>query len=78
VSPTVFREGPFRFFFNSREEDRMHVHVESPDGQVKVCEPEITVAQNHGISEREVGKILRVPERRHGEIRQRWGQHRRG
>ncbi|MFW6235057.1 MAG: DUF4160 domain-containing protein, partial [Spirochaetota bacterium] len=27
MSPTVFREGQFRFFFFSREEPRQHVHV---------------------------------------------------
>jgi len=27
MSPTVFREGGFRFYFFSREESRMHVHV---------------------------------------------------
>lgn len=30
--PTIYREGPYRFFFNSREETRMHVHVQSTDG----------------------------------------------
>jgi len=27
MSPTVLRDGPFRLFFFSREEERMHVHV---------------------------------------------------
>ncbi|MFN7338865.1 MAG: DUF4160 domain-containing protein, partial [bacterium] len=27
MSPTVFREDGYRFFFFSREETRMHVHV---------------------------------------------------
>jgi hypothetical protein len=27
LSPTVFRDGPFRFFFFSREESRLHIHV---------------------------------------------------
>jgi hypothetical protein len=35
VSPTVFREGPFRFFFFSREEERIHVHVTSSEGEAK-------------------------------------------
>jgi len=25
--PTIYRESPYRFFFNSREESRMHVHI---------------------------------------------------
>ena len=33
--PTIYREGPYRFFFNSREETRMHVHVQSTDGACK-------------------------------------------
>jgi hypothetical protein len=79
MSPTVFRDGPYRFYFNSREEDRMHVHIESPDGQVKVwLEPRIELAQNHGIAEREVRKIGRILELRHVEIEERWRQHRRG
>jgi hypothetical protein len=78
MSPTVFREGQFRFYFNSREEDRMHAHIESPDGELKVwLEPRIEVAQNHGIPEREVTKILRILEKRHGEIEERWREHRR-
>lgn len=79
MSPTVFREGPYRFYFFSLEEDRMHVHVEAPDGELKVwLEPRIEVAQNHGVAEREVTKILRIVETRHGEIEQRWrGHHRR-
>jgi len=36
MSPTVFRERGYRFFFFSREEDRMHVHVLSGDGESKV------------------------------------------
>ena len=27
MSPTIFREGGYRFFFFSREEPRMHVHA---------------------------------------------------
>jgi hypothetical protein len=30
---TIFREGPFRFFFCSREEERIHVHVQTADGE---------------------------------------------
>ena len=33
MSPTVFREGGFRFYFFSREETRMHVHVQAADGE---------------------------------------------
>jgi len=35
MSPTVFREKGYRFFFFSREETRMHIHVISGDGEAK-------------------------------------------
>ena len=55
MSPTIFRDGKFRFFFFSREESRMHVHVVSGDGEAKSwIEPEIGLAQNYGLSERDL------------------------
>jgi hypothetical protein len=54
MSPTVFRDGPFRFFFSSREEERLHVHVQSADGEAKVwIEPRIEVARNYELSDQD-------------------------
>jgi hypothetical protein len=50
VSPTVFRLRNYRFYFFSREEPRMHVHVLSPDGEAKFwIEPTIELAMNKGL-----------------------------
>jgi len=47
MSPTVLYDGDCRFFFFSREESRMHVHVHCPDGEAKFwLEPEIELAKN--------------------------------
>lgn len=35
MSPAIFREGGFRFYFFSREEPRIHVHVHGADGEAK-------------------------------------------
>jgi len=35
MSPTVFRERGYRFYFFSREEPRIHVHVQHSDGEAK-------------------------------------------
>ena len=35
MAPTVFSYQKYRFFFNSREEKRKHVHVETTDGTAK-------------------------------------------
>jgi len=78
MSPTVFREGRYRFYFNSREEDRMHVHIESPDGEAKFwLEPRIELDETYGISHREITKLLKILEERHGEIEDHWRQHHR-
>jgi hypothetical protein len=46
MTPTVFREKGYRFFFFSREENRMHVHVISGDGEAKYwLEPKIELAE---------------------------------
>jgi len=48
MSPTVFKEKGYRFFFFSREESRMHVHVVSDEGEAKFwLEPEIELAKNY-------------------------------
>jgi hypothetical protein len=49
MSPTIFREGPFRFYFFPREETRMHVHVHATAGEAKFwLEPRIELARNYG------------------------------
>ena len=58
MSPTLFYEGPYRFFFFSREEKRMHVQVMTSDGEAKFwLEPDISLAQNHGLSKAEITNI---------------------
>jgi hypothetical protein len=73
VSPTIFREGPYRFFFFSREESRMHVHVFSSEGEAKFwMHPRIELAQNRGIPSREITILARIIERRADEIAAAW------
>jgi len=36
MAPTLLKKGPFRLFFFSREEMRIHVHVAHPDGEAKL------------------------------------------
>jgi hypothetical protein len=76
MSPTVFREAGFRFYFFSREEPRMHVHVHCADGEAKFwLEPHIEVAQNVGMSERQIRAAQALVEDHVDEIRRAWQQH---
>ena len=70
MSPTIFRDGGFRFYFFSREEARMHVHVQCPDGEAKFwLEPTIALAHNYGLSGRQVRAAQQLVEAHADEIR---------
>jgi len=73
LSPTVFREGEFRFFFFSREESRVHIHVSHPDGEVNFwLRPTIELARNIGLSSSKVNEAERLIESRQQEIIDAW------
>lgn len=76
MSPTVFRDGPFRFFFFSREEERIHIHVTCPAGEAKFwLEPEIELARSHGLAEHDLARTRRLVEEREDVIREAWTDH---
>lgn len=76
MSPTVFREGSFRFYFFSREEKRMHVHVQGTDGEAKFwLEPEIELATSIGLRQHQLKAIRRIVEEHQDEIRNAWKRH---
>ena len=73
LSPTVFRYGGFRFFFFSREESRMHIHVSHPDGEAKFwLEPTTELARNIGLSSSKMKEAQRLVESRNKEITDAW------
>jgi hypothetical protein len=76
MSPTVFRAGKFRFYFFSREESRMHVHVHAPSGEAKFwIEPQIELAVNYGLPGKQVNTALRLVQEHEDEIRRAWQAH---
>jgi hypothetical protein len=76
MAPTVLREGPFRLFFFSREEPRIHVHVSHPDGEAKFwLTPVVALATSVGLSERQLREAHRIVEEHLEEIRHAWHQH---
>ena len=76
MSPTVFKEKGYRFFFFSREEERMHVHVVSGNGEAKFClEPEIKLAKNYSYSRKQLKEIELLVEVHCNEIISAWKQH---
>lgn len=76
MSPTVFREGPFRFYFFSREEARMQVHVQAPEGEAKFGpEPKVELAMSAGLPRHQVKSALAMVKEHEDEIRSAWHAH---
>jgi Domain of unknown function (DUF4160) len=76
MAPTVARDGPYRLFFFSREEARIHVHVAHPDGEAKFwLTPEVTLARQVGLSGRQIADAKLVVERHIEEITNAWNKH---
>jgi hypothetical protein len=76
MSPTVFREKGYRFFFFSREESRMHVHVVSAQGEAKFwLAPEIELANNCHYTRKQLKEIESLIEVHYNELSNAWQQH---
>ena len=76
MSPTVLREGGFRFYFFSREEPRAHVHVYCGDGEAKFwLEPAIELAQNYGLDDPQLRLAEEVIRTHQEVIRAAWRKH---
>lgn len=76
MSPTIYRERGFRFFFFSREEARIHVHVHCATGEAKYwLQPEIELARSYGISAAQLTKIREIIEAHQDEFIDAWNSH---
>jgi hypothetical protein len=76
MSPTIFRERGYRFYFFSREEPRMHVHVMHADGEAKFwLEPAVELAQSYGLSAQELKEAESLLRGHEQEIQDAWRHH---
>ena len=76
MSPTVLRWRTYRFFFFSREERRVHVHVCCPDGEAKFwLEPAVSLARSYGLRPEQLSILKRVVEQHSDEIAKAWNEH---
>lgn len=74
MSPTIYREGPYRFYFNSREET--HVHVAAPKGRAKFwLEPFVVLADFRGLKKHELNDIQRIVEENEEVFKHAWLKH---
>lgn len=73
MSPTVLKEKGYRFFFFSREESRMHVHVISGDGEAKFwLKPVLQLAKSYRYNRNQLKEIESIIEEHHNEFISAW------
>ena len=76
MSPTIFRKNGYRFFFFSREEARLHVHIVTAGGEAKFwLKPDIELARNYNFSRRQLKEIEIIVEEHYDEFIGAWKQY---
>jgi hypothetical protein len=76
MSPTIFRAKGYRFYFLSNEENRIHVHVTSENGEAKFWpEPIVSLAVYYGYNKVKLYEIQKLVERHRDEIIKEWRRH---
>jgi len=76
MSPTVLISGKYRFFFNSREENRKHIHVATTEGTAKIwLEPNIGLTEAYNLDSHELTEILKIVEEKKNEFIGNWNKH---
>ena len=76
MSPTILKIGPYRFFFNSREEIIRHIHISCPAGVAKFwLEPLVSLASYYRLSPKELRQIENIVREREDEFRSAWERH---
>lgn len=73
--PTIFTIYGIRFFFYSREESRIHVHVEYQGKKAKIWMDNFEVAENRGLQEYQLRRIIILVRFYEKEIKEKWTSH---
>jgi hypothetical protein len=73
--PTVFRSGPYRFFFYSGDRDEpKHVHVERESMVAKFWLDPVRLAESGGFGRGEISRIHRMVVERRENIEEAWDE----
>ena len=71
--PTVLRSGPYQVYFYSHEpRERPHVHVDRDNHSAKFWLDPVTLARNHGLGSKELGRIQSIVQRHATELLEAW------
>jgi hypothetical protein len=74
--PTIHREGPYRFHFDSDEgTEPPHVHVERDDSEAKFWLDPVRLVPGRGFSRQVLNHITAIVERNRQRFLERWNEH---
>ena len=74
--PTIFRSGPYRFFFYAGDRDEpYHVHVESDDKVAKCWLDPIRLQNSGGFNRIELKQIRSIIEEQRESIMEAWNEY---
>ena len=77
--PSVFRDGPFRFFFYSNEgnpREPLHVHVRGAGGEAKIAlDPTPRVVRSRGLSSAILQTLTGIVAQNRTQIEEAWDDH---
>jgi hypothetical protein len=74
--PTVYRSGPYRFYFYSHDErEPPHVHIDRDRHSAKLWLRPVAVASNEGFSEHELKRVERLVRSRRRELLEAWNEY---
>ena len=76
MAPTIFNYKNYRFFFFSREELRIHIHITNHEGEAKFwIRPVVALANHYGFTSKQLRELQKVVEAHSDEITRAWKKH---
>ena len=73
MTPTVLREGPYRFYWYSHEPgEPPHVHVDHGDRSAQFWLRPVALARNIGYAAQDLRRIRRIVEARQQDLLEAW------
>lgn len=72
VVPTILLVDGFRFFFYSREEERMHIHVEYQGKVAKIWLDTFEIAENYGFKNFQLNYLQAIARKNEKRLKKAW------
>ncbi len=74
--PTIFRNGPYRFYFHSHEPNEpAHIHVDRDDASAKFWLNPVSLARSLGFPPHELRRIERLVAEHEATLLETWHEH---